>query len=122
MSHINFGAMKKVSKENPIKELLDLYVKFHKEAEDDPNLDHEARRWFKKLEDGDQEALELWKWFREESLQEFAKVYDLLDVHFDSYHGEAFYNDKMNKTIELLNHDGLLQHSDGARSRGVNGI
>ena len=101
-------------KENPIKELLDLYVKFHKEAEDDPNLDHEARRWFKKLEDGDQEALELWKWFREESLQEFAKVYDLLDVHFDSYQGEAFYNDKMNKTIELLNHDGLLQQSDGA--------
>ncbi|MBS4177884.1 arginine--tRNA ligase [Lederbergia citrea] len=100
---------------NPIKELLDLYVKFHQEAEVDSKLEDEARAWFKKLEDGNEEALQLWKWFRDESLQEFSKIYQLLGVHFASYQGEAFYNDKMDETIELLKKKGLLHSSDGAQ-------
>ncbi|RXI96659.1 arginine--tRNA ligase [Anaerobacillus alkaliphilus] len=108
-----WGDANKVKAE-PIKELLALYVKFHEEAEKQPALEDEARRWFKKLEDGNEEALALWKWFREESLQEFSKIYQLLDVHFDSYQGEAFYNDKMDQTIELLNEKGLLSSSEGA--------
>src|SRR5690606_10958094 len=77
-------------KQQPIKELLKLYVKFHEEAE--TTLDNEARNWFKKLEDADDEAISLWKWFRDESIKEFSKVYELLGIKFDSYHGEAFYN------------------------------
>lgn len=109
-----WGQEEKV-KANPIKELLTLYVKFHEEANKQPELEHEARRWFKKLEDGDEEAYSLWTWFKDESLHEFTKIYYLLNVHFDSYHGEAFYNDKMKKTIHLLNEKSLLQLSDGAQ-------
>ncbi len=98
----------------PIKELLDLYVKFHAEAEDNPSLDDEARAWFKKLEEGNEEAQSLWKWFRDESLKEFSKIYELLNVDFDSYSGEAFYNDKMGRVIDLLNEKGLLEESEGA--------
>ncbi|MBP2079496.1 arginine--tRNA ligase [Oceanobacillus polygoni] len=101
-------------KEAPIQELLKLYVQFHKEAENDSSLEDDARAWFKKLEDGNEEALSLWKWFRDESLKEFAKIYDLLGVHFDSYHGEAFYNDKMDQVVSLLQESNLLQVSDGA--------
>lgn len=101
-------------RENPIKELLDLYVKFHSEAEKDQSLEDEARAWFKKLEDGDEEAKRLWQWFRDESLKEFAKIYDLLGVDFDSYNGEAFYNDKMGEVIDILSSKGLLVESDGA--------
>ncbi|UZJ79267.1 arginine--tRNA ligase [Fictibacillus sp. KU28468] len=101
-------------KENPIKELLSLYVKFHKEAETQPALEDEARYWFKKLEEKDEEATALWKWFREESLKEFSKIYSLLDIEFDSYNGEAFYNDKMENTVTLLKEKGLLTESDGA--------
>ncbi|MGX6961555.1 arginine--tRNA ligase [Vagococcus xieshaowenii] len=100
--------------ENPIKELLRLYVEFHEKAETDPSLEDEGRAWFKKLEDGDEEALHLWKWFREESLKEFQRVYDLLEVTFDSYNGESFYNDKMNKPIELLEEKNLLISDQGA--------
>lgn len=99
---------------NPIEELLRLYVKFHKEAESQPKIEDEGRAWFKKLEDGDFEADELWKWFRDESLKEFQKIYQLLGVEFDSYHGEAFYNDQMDSTIELLKEKNLLTESDGA--------
>lgn len=99
---------------NPIKELLDLYVKFHSEAENNRSLEDEARLWFKKLEDGDGEAFHLWKWFRDESLKEFSKIYDLLGVQFDSYQGEAFYNNKMDDTINKLIKKGLLSKSDGA--------
>ncbi|WP_459744842.1 arginine--tRNA ligase domain-containing protein, partial [Polaribacter sp. OB-PA-B3] len=65
-------------RENPIKELLELYVRFHEEVENDPELENQGREWFKKLEDGDKEAIRLWEWFREESLKEFQKVYDML--------------------------------------------
>jgi arginyl-tRNA synthetase len=100
--------------QNPIKELLSLYVKFHKEAESHSHLEAEARMWFKKLEDGDEEAKSLWKWFRNESLQEFSKIYSLLGIEFDTYHGEAFYNDKMEETINVLKNKELLSCSDGA--------
>lgn len=100
---------------DPISELLKLYVRINAEAEEKPELDEEARQWFKKLEDGDKEALELWQWFRDESLVEFNRIYDKLDVTFDSYNGEAFYNDKMDEGIQILEEKGLLQESKGAK-------
>ncbi|MFM0634291.1 arginine--tRNA ligase [Streptococcus suis] len=100
---------------DPISELLKLYVRINAEAEEKPELDDEARQWFKKLEDGDPEAQELWQWFRDESLVEFNRIYDKLDVTFDSYNGEAFYNDKMDEGIQILEEKGLLQESKGAR-------
>ncbi len=100
---------------DPISELLKLYVRINAEAEEKPELDEEARQWFKKLEDGDQEALELWQWFRDESLVEFNRIYEKLDVHFDSFNGEAFYNDKMDEAIQILEEKGLLQESKGAQ-------
>ncbi|HEL1654103.1 TPA: arginine--tRNA ligase [Streptococcus suis] len=100
---------------DPISELLKLYVRINAEAEEKPELDKEARQWFKKLEDGDPEAHELWQWFRDESLVEFNRIYDKLGVTFDSYNGEAFYNDKMDEGIQILEEKGLLQESKGAR-------
>ena len=99
---------------DPINELLKLYVKFHEEAEKEVNLDDEARRWFKKLEDGDEEAFELWKWMRDISLREFNRVYDMLGIEFDSFTGESFYSDKMPKVVEDLQDKGLLIKSQGA--------
>ncbi|MCT2908722.1 arginine--tRNA ligase [Schleiferilactobacillus harbinensis] len=101
-------------KENPIKNLLAYYVRFHQEDKDHPEMDDEAREWFKKLEEGDPEATKLWAWFREISLKEFQKVYDQLGVTFDSYNGEAFYNDKMDEVIQILEQKGLLEKSQGA--------
>ncbi|MCQ8265926.1 arginine--tRNA ligase [Streptococcus suis] len=100
---------------NPISELLKLYIRINAEAEEKPELDEEARQWFKKLEDGDPEAHELWQWFRDESLVEFNRIYDKLGVTFDSYNGEAFYNDKMDEGIQILEEKGLLQESKGAK-------
>lgn len=102
-------------KQNPIKELLTLYVKFHEEAENDLSLEEQGRSWFKKLEDGDQEALSLWQWFRDESLKEFSRIYELMNVEFDSFAGEAFYNDKMNRVVKLLEEKQLLVESDQAQ-------
>ena len=99
---------------NPIDELLKLYVRINDEIENDPSLDEEGRLWFKKLEDGDPEATELWQWFRDESLMEFNRIYELLGVEFDSLNGEAFYNDKMDEGIQILEDKGLLQESKGA--------
>ena len=100
---------------NPIDELLKLYVRINAEADENPELDEQARQWFKKLEDGDQEALDLWQWFRDESLVEFNRIYDKLDVSFDYFHGEAFYNDKMDEGIQILEDKNLLQKSKGAQ-------
>lgn len=100
---------------SPIDELLRIYVKFHKEAEKDESLVDEGRMYFKKLEDGDKEATELWQRFRELSLKEFNRVYDLLGVKFDSLAGEAFYNDKMDKVVEGLKEKNLLVESNGAQ-------
>lgn len=102
-------------KEHPIQELLKLYVRFHEQAEQNEKLNDEARLWFKKLEDGDEEAIGLWKWFREESLKEFSKIYELMSIHFDSTNGEAFYNDKMARIVKLLEEGHLLEASDGAQ-------
>lgn len=105
---------KKTVEANPIPELLKLYVRFHEEAESHPEMEDEARAWFTKLENNDEEAKELWQWFREESLKEFARVYELLDVEFDSYAGESFYSDKMDKVIDAIKGKGLLKESKGA--------
>ena len=99
---------------NPIDELLKLYVRINAEIENDPALDEEGRLWFKKLEDGDPEATELWQWFRDESLVEFNRIYELLGVEFDSLNGEAFYNDKMDEAVKILEDKGLLKESKGA--------
>ncbi|MDU5707104.1 MAG: arginine--tRNA ligase [Streptococcus parasanguinis] len=99
---------------NPIDELLKLYVRINAEIENDPELDEEGRKWFKKLEDGDPEATELWQWFRDESLVEFNRIYKLLGVEFDSLNGEAFYNDKMDEGVQILEDKGLLEESKGA--------
>ena len=99
---------------NPIDELLKLYVRINAEIENDPELDEEGRKWFKKLEDGDPEATELWQWFRDESLVEFNRIYKLLGVEFDSLNGEAFYNDKMDEAVQILEDKGLLKESKGA--------
>ena len=101
-------------KADPIAELIKLYVRFHEEAELDPTLDDKGRAWFKKLEDGDPEAVRLWEWFRSESLKEFNRVYDLLGVTFDSYNGEAFYNDKMDVVADMLEDANLLKVDNGA--------
>ncbi|MGM9987441.1 MAG: arginine--tRNA ligase [Bacillaceae bacterium] len=102
-------------KAHPIRELLKLYVEFHDRLETEPELEEEGRKWFKKLEDGDEEATRLWTWFREESLQEFSRIYDLMGVKFDSYNGEAFYADKMDAVADELEAKGLLVESKGAQ-------
>ena len=112
-AYIKWGDEEKV-KANPIEELLKLYTKFHVEVESDPTLDEDARQWFKKLEDGNEQAQQLWTWFKEESLKEFKKIYELLGIKFDSWAGESFYSDKMNAVIDELKEKGLLEISDEA--------
>lgn len=98
----------------PIKTLLEYYTKFHVEVEEHPELDDEAREIFAKLEKGEPEEVELWQWFRDESLKEFSRVYDMLGITFDSYAGESFYSDKMPRFVKELEDKGLLQESRGA--------
>ncbi|EMC56282.1 arginine--tRNA ligase [Streptococcus mutans OMZ175] len=100
---------------HPIDELLKLYVRINAETKNHPELDEEAREWFRKLENNDEEALALWQWFRDESLMEFNRLYAELDIDFDSYNGEAFYNDKMEEVVQLLAEKGLLEESKGAQ-------
>ena len=97
-----------------VQALSDLYVKFHAEAEKDPSLDDEGRAWFKKIETGDEEAISIWQWFKDLTLKDANRVYDMLGVKFDSYAGEAFYMDKMGTVIEELREKKLLKESDGA--------
>lgn len=97
-----------------IQELMRIYVKFHEEAEKDATLEDEARSWFVKMQNGEQEALSLWKWFYNISIKEFDRVYDMLGVHFDAYTGESFYNDKMAAVVEELEQKNLLKQSEGA--------
>lgn len=99
---------------NPIDELLKLYVKINAEAKEDPAVDAEGREWFLKMEQGDEEALRIWKWFSEVSLIEFNRIYDKLDINFDYFMGESFYSDKMDAVVEDLESKGLLQESKGA--------
>ncbi len=102
-------------KSDPIATLLKYYVEFHEKAKENDSLNDEGRAWFKKLEDGDEEAHRLWQWFRAESLKEFSEIYDRLDITFDSFNGEAFYNDKMDKVVDLLEEKKLLVESQGAQ-------
>ena len=100
---------------NPIAELNELYVRFHEELEEDPELESVGRQWFRKLEAGDEEAVQLWRWFRKESLNEFNAVYDRLGITFDSMDGEAFFNDKMDEVIDILTEKELLIEDQGAQ-------
>ena len=97
-----------------VRALLDLYVRFHAEAEKDPALDDEGRAWFKKIEDGDAKALAIFGKFKEITLKEVKKIYDRLGITFDSYAGERFYNDQMQPVIDDLRKKGLLTESEGA--------
>ena len=101
-------------KADPINELSKLYVRFHEEAKDKPELEDEAREAFRKIELGEEKYLKLWKWIREESLKESAQIYDLLKISFDSYNGEAYYNDKMDPVVDELKSKNLLKEDDGA--------
>ena len=102
-------------KNDPINTLQKYYVKINTEADTHPEYNDLGREWFKKLENGDKEAYRLWKWFRNESLKRFMKIYRLLDIDFDSYNGEAFYNDKMAEIDQLLQDKHLLHESKGAQ-------
>lgn len=102
-------------KEKGIEELLNIYIKFNKESKENENLIIEAREWFIKMEQNDPEALELWNWFKEISILEFERVYDLLGISFDSYLGESFYRDKVPALIEQLKEKNLLVESQGAK-------
>ncbi|HEX3078207.1 MAG TPA: arginine--tRNA ligase, partial [Lachnospiraceae bacterium] len=101
-------------KEKGIDELLRIYVMFGAEAEKNPILKEEARVWFAKMEKGDEEALSIWKWFKDISMIEFERIYKLLGVEFDSYNGESFYMDKVPVLVEELKEKGLLVESQGA--------
>lgn len=110
----HWGNKEDVIKE-PIKTLLSYYTKFHVEVENHPELDDEAREIFTRLEHGEKEEVELWQWFRDESLKEFTGVYDMLGISFDSYAGESFYSDKMPRFVQELKDKGLLVESQGAQ-------
>lgn len=110
---LKWGDEEKV-KANPLSELVSLYVKFHEEAEQHPELVDEGRLWFKKLEEGDPEAVRIWQWFKDESMKVFDELYKQLNVEFDHLLGESYYSDKMDGVIEQLKAKNLLEESDGA--------
>lgn len=99
---------------DPIEHLFHLYVRFHNEAEADEKLQDEGRLWFKKLEEGNPEALALWQKFRDLSLREFKRIYKMLAIEFDSYQGESFYNDMLDDTVNQLVEKGITKESQGA--------
>lgn len=113
VAYKKWGSKEKIEKHG-IQELMNIYVKFHDEAEKAPELNDEARLWFVKMQDGDEEALALWKWFYEISMKEFERVYKMLGIHYDAYTGESFYNDKMEAVVEELKQKNLLKESQGA--------
>jgi len=98
-----------------IQALLKIYVRFNQEEKDNPELTEKAREYFKRLEDGNEKEVEMWKWIRSTSLENYQKTYDLLNSKFDSYNGEAYYNDKMGPVVEELEQKGLLKDSEGAK-------
>lgn len=109
-----WGNKEEIEKD-PIREFLKIYVKFHEEAEKNKKLEDEAREIFKKLENKeDEEIYNLWVWIKETSLKEFKKVYEMLDVHFDSYNGESYYQDKLNVALDVLREKGIVKKDDGA--------
>lgn len=102
-------------KEHPIDDLLDLYVRINELCKNDENVLNECRENFKKLENGDKYCIEIWKKFKELSLQEFQRIYNMLGTTFDSWNGEAFYTDKMPEVIDILQKSGHLVESNGAK-------
>ncbi|QUI21102.1 arginine--tRNA ligase [Vallitalea pronyensis] len=114
VAYNKWGSKEEIEKHG-IHELIKIYVKFHEEAEKEPSLNDEARAWFTKMENGHDEALALWQWFKEISMKEFKRVYKMLDIEFDSYAGESFYNDKMEPVIASLEDKGLIEVSEGAK-------
>ena len=114
VAYKNWGNEETV-KEKGIEELMRLYVLFHSEAEKNPELEDEARAWFHKMETGDEEALKIWKWFFDISLEEFKRTYKLMNVEFDHYTGESFYRDKTESVVNELTAHGLLKDSEGAK-------
>lgn len=109
----HWGSKEAVEK-GGLKELTRLYVHYHELSEQNPEMDDEARSYFKKIESGNKECVELFEYFKSITLAETKKIYDLLDVKFDSYAGESFYNDKMQPVVDELKKDGLLVESEGA--------
>jgi len=107
--------------ENPIKCLVDIYVRTNELAKEDETVKDLARENFKKLEDGEPEVTALWSKFRELSLEEYKRIYKVLDVEFDSYNGEAFYNDKMDEVVDILKNKNLLVESQGAMVVPIDG-
>lgn len=102
-------------KNDGVAELMKLYVKFHEEADKNPELNDEARAWFAKMEAGDEEALKIWQWFKDISLIEYKRTYDLLGIDFDSYNGESFYRDKTGAVVARIENANLLTESEGAK-------
>ena len=98
-----------------VQELVKLYVRFHEEAETNPELNDQARAWFSRIEQGDPEAMELYLWMKELTLKEAESVYSMLNIRFDSYAGESFYNDKMDRVVDGLREKGLLKEDQGAQ-------
>ncbi len=113
VAFLKWGNEEELSK-NRIKHLLEIYVKYHKESEKDPSLDEEARKWFKKCEDKDVEALKFWKTFRDISIKEFEEVYKLLNVKFTHIEGESYYSDVLDDTIKLVQSKLNTEISEGA--------
>ena len=114
VAYKNWGSEEAV-KEKGIEELMRLYVLFHDEADKNPELQDEARAWFHKMETGDEEALKIWKWFFDISLEEFKRTYKLMGMEFDHYTGESFYRDKTDDVVKELTEKGLLKDSEGAK-------
>lgn len=112
-AYLKWGDEDKINA-NPIKELLNLYVKYNKVAKEDETYMDEARDWFDKLEKKDPTAVKLWSWFREISLKEFQRVYDLLGVEFDNFNGESFHSQFIGDALEAIDKKNLLEESDGA--------
>lgn len=108
-----WGTKEAVEKDG-IAELMKLYVKFHEEADKNPELVDEARSWFNKMENGDEEALSIWQWFKDISLVEYKRTYNLLGMDFDYYLGESFYRDKCQAVVDKVKAAGLLKESEGA--------
>ena len=113
VAYKSWGSKEAVEKDG-ISELMKLYVKFHEEADKNPELVDEARAWFNKMENGDEEALSIWQWFKDISLVEYKRTYKLLGMDFDYYLGESFYRDKCQAVVDKIKAANLLKESEGA--------
>lgn len=114
VAYKNWGNKEDIERDGVLA-LMNIYVKFHEEAEKDDSLNDEAREWFAKMEQGNEEALEIWQWFKDISLKEYMRIYDLLGMSFDSFNGESFYRDKTQNVVDKLNEKKLLVESEGAK-------